>query len=239
MNLQDKAIIMTLFWEEEDDKTLPYTAPDSIFDVMFSITCKSLPVDHAWELSQQLLTHLPWLDDYEGAGIHQIHVAESNNGWIRPEEADALLFPSKRTKMSLRIPAERYHEVQKLIGTNINIEGHPLEIGKIKKKPLGNSGVIFARYVLLKDNQTENDFLTEMAAEIKKKTNTSVKKMLCGKNHLIKTPETTFKAIHLMIADLDDETSIKIQQQGLGLGRELGCGLFLPHKSIKTLKPTE
>jgi hypothetical protein len=42
-----------------------------------------------------------------------------------------------------------------------------------------------------------------------------------------------------MIADLDSETSIKIQQLGLGKGRELGCGLFLPHKSIKTLKPTE
>ncbi len=48
---------MTLFWEEEDDKTLPYKAPDTIFDVMFSIECKSLPIDHAWALSQQLLKH--------------------------------------------------------------------------------------------------------------------------------------------------------------------------------------
>ncbi len=230
---------MTLFWEEEDDKTLPYKAPDTIFDVMFSIECKSLPIDHAWALSQQLLKHLPWMSDYEGAGIHQIHVAESNNGWVRPEDGDALLFPSKRTKMSLRIPSEKYDEVQQLVGTNFDIQGHSIKLGKIKKKPLGNSGVIFARYVLLKDNQSENDFLTEIAAEIKNKTNTTVKKMLCGKSHNIKTPDAVLKGIHLMIADLDDETSITIQQQGLGQGRELGCGLFLPHKSIKTLKPTE
>ena len=230
---------MTIFWEEEDDKTLPYQPPDTIFDVMFAMECKSLPLDHAWELSQQLLKHLPWMMDHEGAGIHQIHVAESNNGWMRPEDGDALLFPSKRSKMSLRIPAEKYDEVKKLVGKIIDIEGHKIKIGKVKKKPLGNSGVIFARYVLLKDNQSENNFLTEIAAEIKNKTNTSVKKLLCGKSHIIKTPDSNLKAIHLMIADLDDETSIKIQQLGLGFGRELGCGLFLPHKSIKTLKPTE
>ncbi len=230
---------MTMFWEEEDDKTLPYEAPDTIFDVMFAMDCKSLPIDHAWALSQQLLKHLPWMTDYEGAGIHQIHVAESNNGWVRPEDGDALLFPSKRSKMSLRIPAEKYLEVQQLVGKIIDFEGHKIKLGKIKKKSLGNSGVIFARYVLLKDNQSESDFLTEIAAEIKQKTNTNVKKMLCGKSHIIKTPDVSLKAIHLMIADLDDETSIKIQQQGLGQGRKLGCGLFLPHKSIKTLKPTE
>lgn len=230
---------MTQFWEEEDDKTLPYSAPDNIFDVMFSISCKSLPIDHAWELSQELLKHLPWINDYEGAGIHQIHVAESNNGWIRPNDEAALLFPSKRTKMSLRVPSEKYDELHNLIGKSVYIQGHELILGKFKKKPLGNSGVIFSRYVLIKDNQTENDFLTEIATEIKEKTNTSIKKMLCGKSHTIKTPDALLKTIHLMIADLDDDTSIKIQQLGLGQGREIGCGLFLPHKSIKTLKPMD
>ena len=230
---------MTMFWEEEDDKTLPYEAPDNIFDVMFSIECKSLPVDHAWALSQQLLQHIPWMNDYAGTGIHQIHVAESNNGWVRPEEEDALLFPSKRTKMSLRIPAEKYNEVQELVGKDLDVKGHSIKLGKIKKKPLGNSGVIFARYVLLKDGQSENDFLSEKAEEIKLLTNTNIKKMLCGKIHSIRTPDKMLRAIHLMIADLDDETSVKIQQHGLGDGRELGCGLFLPHKSIKTLKPIE
>ena len=230
---------MTMFWEEEDDKTLPYEAPDTIYDVMFSIECKSLPVDHAWALSQQIHQYLPWMDDHAGSGIHQIHVAESNNGWVRPEDEDALLFPSKRTKMSLRIPSEKFDEIQKLVGITLDVNGHLIKLGRVKKKSLGNSGVIFSRYVLLKDDQSENDFLIEKAAEIKLLTGTNIKKMLCGKIHLIRTPDKTLKAIHLMIADLDDDTSLKIQQHGLGFGHELGCGLFLPHKSIKTLKPIE
>lgn len=228
-----------MFWEEEDDKTLPFKSPDTVFDVMFSIKCKSLPIDHAWALSQQIQSYLPWLGEEESAGIHQIHVAESNNGWMRPDDNNALLFPSRRTKLILRIPADKYIETQTLVGKLIDIDGHSLEIGKYKKRSLSNSGVIFSRYMPIDENQTEDEFLSIIAAEIKEKTNTSIKKMLCGKRHTFKTPKGIKHTIHLMIADLDDETSIKIQQNGLGSNRELGCGLFLPHKSIKTLKPTE
>jgi len=182
---------------------------------------------------------LPWIIDENCAGIHQIHVAESNNGWMRPDEDNALLFPSRRTKLILRVPTDKYSDVQTLVGKTIDIDNHTIQIGQCKKRSLSNSGVIFARHMMIDENQSEDEFLSEIATEIKEKTNTSVKKMLCGKRHTIKSPEGIQNTIHLMIADLDDETSIKIQQEGLGNKRELGCGLFLPHKSIKTLKPTE
>lgn len=228
-----------MFWEEEDDKTLPFTSPDTVFDVLFSMRCKSLPIDHAWALSHQIQKHLPWIADEKCAGIHQIHVAESNNGWQRPNTDNALLFPSKRTKLILRIPSDRYTDVQGLVGKTIDIDGHTIDIGNFKKKSLSNSGVIFARHMIIDETQSEDDFLAVIASEIKAKTSTKIKKMLCGKRHTIKTPKGIQNTIHLMIADLDDQTSLIIQQQGLGLNRELGCGLFLPHKSIKTLKPTE
>ncbi|MEK7716319.1 MAG: type I-MYXAN CRISPR-associated protein Cas6/Cmx6 [Pseudomonadota bacterium] len=40
-----------------------------------------------------------------------------------------------------------------------------------------------------------------------------------------------------MLADLAVEESVKLQQQGLGTDRKLGCGLFIPHKDIKDLRP--
>ena len=230
-----------MFWEEDEDKTLPFKAPDDIIDIVYSIQCKTLPLNHSWALSQEIIKHLPWLSEYDYAGIHQIHVAESNNGWLRPEDDEdgALLYPSKRTKMTLRIPIEEYSSAQKLTGKTLNIDGHSLTVGTPKKKEFTNAGVIFARYVLCKEQEEENAFLSRMAAEINEKTDFKVKKMLCGKSHKIMTPDGKLDTKHLMIADLDNDTSIKIQQYGLGKARELGCGLFLPHKSIKTLKPTE
>ena len=35
-----------------------------------------------------------------------------------------------------------------------------------------------------------------------------------------------------MIADLSKESSILLQDLGVGAGRIFGCGIFLPHKSI-------
>ena len=230
-----------MFWEEDEDKTLPFKAPDDVIDIVYSMQCKTLPLDHSWALSQEIIKHLPWIAEYECAGIHQIHVAESNNGWMRPEddEEGALLYPSKRTKMSLRIPIEEYSSAEKLSGIMLDIKGHTLTVGKAKKKEFTNAGVIYARYVLCEENEEENDFLSRIAAEIQDKADFKVKKMLCGKSHIINTPNGKLQTKHLMVADLDNDASIKIQQYGLGKARELGCGLFLPHKSIKTLKPTE
>lgn len=230
-----------MFWEEDEDKTLPYQVPEDVIDVIYALQCKTLPVRHAWELSREIIKYLPWIEQYEYAGIHQIHVAESNNGWMRPDddEEGAVLYPSKRTKMRLRIPSEMFQEAQILVGKTLDIQGHELTIGKAKKKIFTNASVIFARYVLSENNESENDFLARIANEIKEKAQFKVKKMMCGKSHDIETPEGTLHTKHLMIADLDSETSIKIQQSGLGKARHLGCGIFLPHKGIKTLKPTE
>jgi hypothetical protein len=43
----------------------------------------------------------------------------------------------------------------------------------------------------------------------------------------------------LMVADLEPEQSVHLQQVGLGEGRTIGCGLFIPHKGIKAVKETD
>ncbi|MES9880712.1 MAG: type I-MYXAN CRISPR-associated protein Cas6/Cmx6 [Sedimenticola sp.] len=36
----------------------------------------------------------------------------------------------------------------------------------------------------------------------------------------------------LMVADLSVEDAIHLQEQGIGEGRSMGCGLFIPQKSF-------
>ncbi len=229
-----------MFWEEEEDKTLPYEVADDVIDLSFATQCKELPIDHAWALSQAIIQELPWMREEKFAGIHQIHVAESGNGWERPENVtDETLRPSHRTKLVLRIPKARLKDAETLVGKTISISGYPLTIKKPRKKVLVNSSVIFSRYVLSDKNEDENTFLMRMAAEVESITGEKVKKMMCGKSYTIKTPEGDLLARHLMIAEQTNDASIKLQQYGLGGGRVMGCGLFLPHKGIRSLKPTE
>lgn len=229
-----------MFWEEDEDKTLPYQTPDDILDVLFALKCKTLPLDHAWALSEALQTKFPWINDAPDLGIHQIHVAESANGWMRPDDpTDELLYPSRRTKLSLRIHKDQLPLAKELTSSELSIDGHSLVIGAMKTKALINAGVVFSRHVASDINEAENDFLQRISAEIRELTGVEIKKMMCGKSHQIHTPNGPLHTRHLMIADLDSEPSITIQQYGLGTHRKLGCGLFLAHKGIKSLKPSE
>ena len=228
-----------MFWQEDEDKTLPYKAPEDIIDISFNIICKQLPIDHAWELREQIRQALPWFKDCKIAGIHHIHVAESNNGWMRPDDENAVLYPSRRTRIYLRIPSDRLKETEQLSKKEISIAGIPLKFGKSKVKKLINTSIVFSRHVVSSEDETEDEFLIRNAEEIKQLTGINVKKMMSGKNHIIKTPNGDLHTRHLMIADLDTEPSIKIQQIGLGEERQLGCGIFLPHKGIKSLTADE
>ncbi len=229
-----------MFWQEDEDKTLPYDIPDEIIDISFNITCKQLPLDHAWELREQLHQALPWLKENKLAGIHQLFVADSNNGWMRPEESqNQVLYPSRRTRLYLRIPSKNIEEAKTLTGKTLTIANHPLTLGKPKQKELVNTSIIFSRHLVTDKNETEDEFLRRYATEFKRITGENIKKMMSGKGNRIKTPEGEIYTRHLMIADLNTDASIKIQQLGMGEERQLGCGIFLPHKGIKSLKADE
>ncbi len=228
-----------MFWQEDEDKTLPYQAPDDILDLSFAMRCKQLPLDHAWDLSVAIHQALPWFEGETLAGVHTIHVAESGNGWLRPEEQNGLLIPSRRTRLELRIPKQRIQAAQTLTGQILSWGEYKLEVGEAKEKPFSNAAVLFARYIVSAETESEEEFLQRMAVEVKQIAQFKIKKMLCGRSQHLRIGTSSIFTRHLMLADLDNETSIRLQQVGLGVGRHYGCGLLLPHKGIKTLKPTE
>ena len=229
-----------MFWQEDEDKSLPYQTPDDVVDALFSIRCKQLPLDHAWALQNAVLAGLV-IDDKHALGIHHIHVAESSNGWNRPDETEGkLLYPSRRTKLIIRAHQNQLKALQSLCDSVLSVDGHELAIGKMKTRLLTNSSVVFSRHVVCTNaREEENAFLERCAEEVHCVTGIRAKKMMCGKSHQLSTPDGPLFTRHLMIADLDSEPSIQLQQTGLGTHRNLGCGIFLPHKGIKSLNAKE
>jgi CRISPR-associated protein Cas6 len=224
-----------MYWQEIKDNAR-YTVPDDIVDVVYSIDCRALPVDHAYALSQAIQRALPWFAEEDSAGLHTIHVAESGNGWMRPDQADALLYLSRRTKLTLRLPKHRIEDAGKLTGQTLDIDGKPLRVEKSVVRPLSTITTLFSRYIVTRDGTDEAVFLQDAMA-LFHKMGVHPKKMLCGMEHVISTPDRTIRARSLMLADLAVEESVKLQQQGLGTNRKLGCGLFIPHKDIREVKP--
>jgi len=224
-----------MYWQENRPEARPGRS-HAMSDVVYGIDCRTLPVDHAWALSQAVGAALPWLAEDPRTGVHTIHVAESGNGWMRPANPDDLLYLSRRTKLALRVPLERLPDARLLTGRTLDIAGHPLTVGEASERPLSDLTTIFARYIVADEAESEAGFLKAMHVALVA-LGIIPKKMLCGIEHRLRTPDGPLRTRSLMLAELSIEESLHLQEEGLGPLRQLGCGLFIPHKGIKELNP--
>lgn len=223
------------FWTEDKDSQTRNVVSDDVMDFVFSVKCKCLPYEHVYDLYQALQQALPWLPEEDLAGIQAIYGAESGNGWQRPEgKPGELMYISHRQKLILRMSKARMDEMQGLVGRSLDIAGYSLALGKMETRLLSDMPTIFARFVISDEGMDESAFIEQAATQIQA-MDIRIRKMLAGMERQIMTPDGVLHTRSLMLADLDPEESVRLQQQGLGTHRHLGCGLFLPQKSISAV----
>jgi CRISPR-associated protein Cas6 len=227
---------MHMFWSDDRDKKPEFVVPDEVVDLAYQIKCPTLPIDHAYALSTVILQALPWLADEEQAGIHLVHGASSGHGWTRPEDPTTeMLHLSRRTRLRLRLPKHRLDDASELTGRTLDIDGHSMEVGKSSVHLLSAISTLFARYIITREVIDERQFLEQVAGELGSQ-GIPCRKMLCGMPHTHSFPDGPVFTRSLMVAELEPEQSVRLQQQGLGAGRKTGYGLFIPHKGIRPVK---
>lgn len=219
--------------EEQDDEST--AIPDTVVDLAFSIRCHALPVDHAYALYAALAQHLPWLEQEPLAGVHPLHVAETAHGWVRPDRPDALLHLSRRTKLVLRVPAERVAEARTLEGKRLRVASHAMVICEATQLPLSRSRALFARRVVMGDEEDEERFVQRLLDEMHA-MGVRPKKVLPGLTHTLRTPQQCLCTRLLSVEDLSLQESFRLQMRGLGPYRHLGCGIFIPHKPLSAVR---
>jgi len=219
-----------MFWREEDDDA-PFVVPDDIVDLQFAISCRALPVDHAAPLAAAIRQQLPWFADEPAAGLHLIYGADSGNGWERPEQGDELLYLSRRTPLVLRLPRHRLDDAMALTGSELQIAGQTLQIGRAKPRLLSDHPAQYARFVVSDEGDDEDRFIARVVTELQQ-LQLQFKKVLCGRRVSFQFPDATINARSVMVADLPKPDAVKLQQHGIGSHRQSGFGLFQPHKTV-------
>ena len=220
-----------MYWHEADSQEKKTSRVSRrVADLCFKITCRSLPVDHVWALQEALCRNLPWLRDEPLAAIHPIHGATSGNGWRHPERHDDLVYLSQRTRLRIRLPHCRIEQAQCLAHRQLDIAGHALRLGASRTSLLVEHQTLFVRY--LPDNVgNENDFLAAIMHMLQQKS-ICPPRIMTGRQRTIRTPDGRLNTRSIMVDGLDPSGSLLLQEEGLGQQRCLGCGIFLPHKSI-------
>jgi CRISPR-associated protein Cas6 len=194
--------------------------PDTtMVDMVFPLAGHSLPRDHAQALQQALQQALPWLSGESRAGIHPVKLVPGLEG-------QALL--SQRTRLLLRLPRERMVAAGELAGRMIDVGGCAVQLGAPHLRELLPHTTLYAPAVAAPGGD-EGVFMQAVADELQ--TLQVRSQTVCGKRHGRQLQGQMLTTFSLMLHALSLSDSLRLQEQGLGPHRLLGCGIFVPHKS--------
>ena len=214
---------------QEDTKKRSAVDHSEMVDLSFSVDCKELPYDHAYELSSEIIKLVPEIKNDNRNAIQTLHGPMSGNGWVRADGEN--IFLSKRAKLCLRVRKDHADKIREIEGKKIKLFGNELNIGKSKIKSFLVVRDLFCRFVSCNEDLPEENFLEEVQAELRA-YKVNINKALCGQSKRISFGEKSLYTRSLMIADLTKEEAVILQEEGVGKHRLFGCGIFLPHKSI-------
>lgn len=206
-------------WESirHSNLTSPFT------DLQFDLEGQSIPADHGQWLYDALLTCLPELGALADLAVHPIAGA--------PSGLDDTLVLNRRTKLFLRIPSEHIERAMQLCGCHLETRAGALKIGSAKLRPLLPFAELHSPLVVLNRDE-ELGFMDEARQQLALLEIHGVG-LICNKRRTISTTDAEASGFGLMIHGLSPKQSLLLQERGLGTMRERGCGVFVPHKSIK------
>lgn len=191
-------------------------------DLVFAVSGTRLPGGYAAALWEALVGRLPWLADEPGVGVHAIRA---------PADGAGLLL-SRRARLALRLPSRRQADAMRLTGQRLDVDGERLEVGAARPRALEPYPTLSAQFVATGavDELSHQEAVAAMLVAIGMPL-----RFICGTMRTLHTGGTTVAGAEVVMHELRPEQSLAMQQHGLGGERHLGCGLFLPHKTISDI----
>jgi CRISPR-associated protein Cas6 len=195
------------------------TLDEPAVDVAFAIEGRSLPRDHAQALADALAAQLPWLRSDPTAGIHGIKLVPGSEpvGWL-----------SRRARLLLRVPQSRVPALASLAGCTLGVGDSALRLGEARPHELAPHATLYA-YFVAADSDDEAAFMARVHDELARLGVHA--QTVCGKCQQRQSAAGMLAGFSLMLHQLSADDSLRLLRVGLGPHRELGCGLFVPHKS--------
>lgn len=200
---------------------------EAMIDLAFDLEGGTLPPDYGYALYRAVAGVLPWLDQDELAGIHLLRGAHDDHG---------TLLLSRRTKLVLRVSQERVAGAMALSGQVLNTGEGPLRVGTARIRPLTPFRTLHAP-VVVTGSDDELAFLRDVGVLLEAFGTPCA--YLSGRRRVLRAADREITGYSLMLHGISPEQSLMLQETGLGTHRKLGCGIFVPHKSIAAVQVQE
>jgi CRISPR-associated protein Cas6 len=189
-------------------------------DLEFQVfSTSAIAVDHGYYVYAGLSRLLPALHATNGIAVHPIRGRQIGDRMLQ-------LLPWSSLKV--RTPQEHVGVLVALAGKTITIGDRTVRLGVPKVLMLEPAGSLRSRLVTIKgmlDAQAFGEAVRRQlnADEIGEKVQLTV-----GKRRTIRIRDKEVVGFEVVLEGLTANESIKIQENGLGGRRHMGCGVFVP-----------
>lgn len=194
-----------------------------IVDVHFELSGERLPAAYHHALWLALRSRLPWLAEETQATMHL----------LRGSEGGREVLLSRRSRLVIRLPADRLQELDALIDCELTVADAPIRIGCARQVSIEPYSTLHA-HVAVGDSAEEAAFMIEMEAGMAALGLAG--KLICGKKQTLQIEGEAVTGYSLVVFDLKPDAALRLQQLGLGRLRKYGCGLFVPYKEISGIE---
>lgn len=198
--------------------TVPYV------ELSFGVIGTSLPADHGYGLYSAIAHLCPEIHEQEGVSILTIPGEPDGQGKIHL---------SKTSRLKVRLPYEldKISMVLPLAGQKLTIGSHKIQLEIPQILPLRPVDKLRSRIVTIKKFQEPEPF--KQAAQRQLDALEIAGKLILPLNEkgepsrkAIKIKSYSIVGFSLIVTDLSEEDSIKLQKNGLGGKHRMGCGIF-------------
>jgi CRISPR-associated protein Cas6 len=192
-------------------------------DVAFPVSGGPIDRAYPYALARELTSALPWLAEEPLAGVHPIRgLTASGQQYV----------VGGRARLALRVPEARAQDFATLQGALLNLLSATLTVGSRTARPLLPHPVLFSHLVVTGDDDEGRFYAMAQQAVVEMGLTCG---LIVGRRGSVRIgPSATDElgGFSLMLHGLSPEASLIAQAHGVGLHRRLGCGVFVPHKSI-------
>jgi CRISPR-associated protein Cas6 len=186
-------------------------------DLAFRLTGSKVPVDHGYALYSAISRLLPKIHGAKNIGVHPIRGMYSGNGELMLRDSSRLI---------IRLESERIGEFLKLAGKRLEIDGHSLRVGIPEVRLLRPRASLYSRLVTIKGFMEPGAFLESAKRQLEKLGVEA--EIQVGERRTLRVKDKQVVGFDVETLGLDAYGSIRLQENGLGGRRHMGCGIFVP-----------
>lgn len=199
-------------------------SPQIFVELSFGITGEILPADHGYGLYSAIAHLCPMVHEQEGVSISTISGEPDRQGRI---------YLSKSAHLKIRLPyeADKIAQILPLAGQTLKIGSHSIQLSIPQIFPLQPFDKLRSRIVTIKKFQEPELFLEAVkrqmdALEIQGNAFVPLDEAGLPLRKAIKIKKFSVVGFSVVVTDLSDEDSLKLQAYGLGGKHRMGCGVF-------------